>query len=256
MTEQKMLRLALPKKGRLKDDFTNTMNQAALDITIGDRLDYGVLRDQSDAIERCEVLLQRPVDALENIQDGLNDMALVGLDQFIEARERIEARGETCSFEVSAVFNSAACGLYIAAPENAPITKPAQISGKTIATSYPATLRRWLQAQNIDDVKIIARDGGIEDYVRLGLADAVCDIVQTGGTLQANGLSATLCLYRSSSVMVRATQMSAAFKEQSAAITARLLEAQPQDELKDALKDARANEQAQTWPSFGVLAAG
>jgi ATP phosphoribosyltransferase len=62
-----------------------------------------------------------------------------------------------------------------------------QLAGKRIATAYPVLLQRYL-----DDAGIVAGvvklDGAVETACRLGVADAVCDVVETGTTLRAAGL--------------------------------------------------------------------
>lgn len=200
------LRFVVPKKGRLKQDFASIMNEAdLLTEKAGDRLDYGTLQDDRADIAPVEYLDQRPSDAIENLDIGIADMAVVGLDVYEEKRCEAALRGEQLNTRVVASFNASACGLYIAAPSALKIQEPADLQGKRIATSYPNALRKWLNDNKVNGVKIIARDGGIEDYVRLGVADMVCDVVDTGGTLKANGLTPSLKLFDSTAVLIQRT---------------------------------------------------
>lgn len=204
--KQRLVRVALPKKGRLKDDFRLVSEQAGFAVSKKDkRHDYGSAYDGRGEIEPFEAVSQRPADALENMDDGDIDLAIVGLDRFIEASSA--ARNENRDFNIEVVdrFNLSVCALYIAAPADMPIRTPQDLSGKSVATSYPETLKAWLKENNVSNVSIKAREGGIEDYVRMGKADAIMDVVDTGGTLEACGLKACIKLYGSSAVMVRRT---------------------------------------------------
>lgn len=196
------LRLILPKKGRLAEDFNLRLAACALAYRKeGCRLDYGTLSDESGILPPTETLLQRSGDALANLADGLAQLAVVGRDTYEEFTA--SAASSDAQLAIAARFNEcSACAMWLAAPANMKLEKPQDLAGKRIVTSYPNALRRWLQDNGVADIKIISRDGGIEDYVRLGLADAVCDVVETGGTLAANGLKKCVKLFDSSAVLV------------------------------------------------------
>lgn len=205
-SEERPLRFILPKKGRLKEDLKAVLAGTNLDFQKeNDRHDYGYFYDRKGALEVFEGLTQRPGDALTKLSKGVAELAIVGLDKFVEVRSAAQEEGRTLNCEVTDSFNMSACALYIAAPENANITEPADLSGKTIATSYPATLRRWLADNGVCNANVEYAEGGIEDYVRLGLADAVMDVVDSGRTLEANGLQKCMKLYDSTAVLVRRT---------------------------------------------------
>ena len=59
------------------------------------------------------------------------------------------------------------------------------LAGKRIATSYPATLSRWLQVQGVR-ADVVQLSGSVEIAPRLGKAEAICDLVSSGGTLAAS----------------------------------------------------------------------
>jgi ATP phosphoribosyltransferase len=63
---------------------------------------------------------------------------------------------------------------------------PASLDGKRIATSYPHLLKRYLDQKGV--FKSCLLNGSVEVAPRAGLADAICDLVSTGATLEANGL--------------------------------------------------------------------
>ena len=68
------------------------------------------------------------------------------------------------------------------------ISSEADLSGKRIATAYPGLLNNYLQSKSIS-AKVVPLDGAVESSIRLGVADAIADVVSTGGTLRAAGLS-------------------------------------------------------------------
>lgn len=196
-------RAVFPKKGRLQKDFQAVMDAAGLETgRVNSRVDYGTTYDSLGDIEAFDTLVQRAGDALDNLDAGLADFAIVGLDTFEEASCRARNDGRELQARVSAAFNFSACALWIAAPDNAQIRNPSDLADLRIATSYPNILKAWLKNNDVENVTIIGREGGIEDYVRLGAADAICDIVDSGRTLEANGLTKTLKLFDSAAVIV------------------------------------------------------
>jgi ATP phosphoribosyltransferase len=74
-----------------------------------------------------------------------------------------------------------------ATPVESGIDDVAKLEGKRIATAYPVLLQRYLDEAGID-AGVVKLDGAVETACRLGVADAVCDVVETGTTLRAAGL--------------------------------------------------------------------
>ncbi len=221
----KPFRVIFPKKGRLKEEFADVAATAGFTLSKeSSRLDYGVTQDAQGKIDSFETLVQRAGDALDNINDGLADMAVVGLDRFEEASCKY---GDDFKVRIVGAFNFSACALWIAAPKDCPVTEPKNLEGKRIVTSYPAALKNWLKDNGVENVKIIAREGGVEDYIRLGLADIVCDVVESGSTLKANGLEKNIKLFDSTAILVqRRGAWTDEAAEQAKAIRQRLLSAE------------------------------
>jgi ATP phosphoribosyltransferase len=61
------------------------------------------------------------------------------------------------------------------------------IAGKRIATAYPGLVEQYLKDKKIE-AKVVRLDGAVESSVRLGVADAIADVVSTGNTLRQAGL--------------------------------------------------------------------
>jgi ATP phosphoribosyltransferase len=79
------------------------------------------------------------------------------------------------------------CTLKLAIPKDSEINDLKDLNGKSIATSYPVILRSFLDEYHVKaDIQTIS--GSVEIAPGLGLSDAICDIVSTGGTLKSNGL--------------------------------------------------------------------
>jgi ATP phosphoribosyltransferase len=91
--------------------------------------------------------------------------------------------------------------LVLAVPEEMAFQDLASLAGKRIATSYPATLGALLAAAKVS-AEIVTMTGSVEVAPRLHIADAICDIVQTGATLEANGLKPVHTLVESQALLI------------------------------------------------------
>ncbi len=197
------LRLILPKKGRLQEDIAPALAGAGLEILrAGPRRDFGTLLDETGDLPAVEILLQRPADALLTLQDNVADLALVGLDSIAEFNNNVPAQNRA---RLCHIFNDVSrCRLVIAAAPGETIETPHDLNGLRLATSYPGLLHQWLARYQLDRVQVIARSGGLEDCVRLGIADAIMDVRQTGESLHANGLEEKISVMQSSAALVHA----------------------------------------------------
>lgn len=221
---ERPFRIVLPKKGRLVETFMAVADGAGLSLQKSNpRHDYGCLRDLREQLGPVEALLQNGADALASLADGVADMAVTGLDTFIEFNNAARADGLQFDAQITATLDIGACGLYFAGPASRPLNNPSDLNGLRIATSYPATVRAWFNDHNLTPARIIARKGGVEDMIRLGLADAVCDLVETGNTLKACALTPGLKLFDSSAVIITRCDISSRETAQiTAALTKRL----------------------------------
>ncbi len=95
------------------------------------------------------------------------------------------------------------CTLKIAVPNDVDYTGPQWLSGKRIATSYPNVLSAWLKAHDIS-AEIVEMRGAVEVAPRMKIAAAICDLVSTGATLEANGMKATDLVLKSEAVLIKA----------------------------------------------------
>ena len=193
------LRVIIPKKGRLCAAFVAAMEKGGLTLEKESaRHDFGTLRDTQNTLQNVEALTMRSTDALRTMAAGAADMAIVGLDMLREFNAQNPALREARVERLGLT----PCALYIAAPEQSAMLAPQDLRNARIATSFPGVLATWLAENEVAGVTIVECEGGVEDMVRLGLADAVCDLVETGGTLVANGLEKRMKVMDSEAVLV------------------------------------------------------
>lgn len=187
------LRIAVQKKGQLADRSLKLFEQAGLKIT----------RGANDLLYRAEnfaadFLRVRDDDIPQFVASGACALGIVG------ENELMEAFPETDKAPVKALttLGFGQCALKIAVPRDYFYAGPADLAGKRIATSYPQLLRSFL-AKNGVDAEIIEMAGAVEVAPRLQVADAICDLVSTGQTLEANGLRPTETVLESQAVLIR-----------------------------------------------------
>jgi ATP phosphoribosyltransferase len=196
------LRVILPKKGRLCTAFAAVLDEAGLRLDKqSSRHDFGVLH--GDDMPPIEALTMRNSDALRTLAAGAADMAVVGLDMLHEFNAASHGALNDCTIEP---LGLAPCALYIAAPVTKIVNTPRALDGCRIATSFPGILQAWLARHEVQNITIVECEGGVEDMIRLGLADVICDLVETGGTLAANGLQKIMKVMDSEAVLVSRPQ--------------------------------------------------
>src|SRR5690606_36543148 len=113
------------------------------------------------------------------VAQGIADLGIVGENVIDETQEKVTYLQR---------LGFGRCTLKIAIPKDSEIRELGDLQGKSIATSYPVILQQFLDEYKIQaDIQEIS--GSVEIAPGLGLSDAICDIVSTGGTLKSNGLN-------------------------------------------------------------------
>ena len=190
-TVQGRLRIAVQKSGRLAERSLDLVRDAGLRVVKGN----------NDLLYRVEnypidLLRVRDDDIPTFVADGVCDLGIVG-ENVLE-----EGRNGGPSAEVVMPLGFGRCTLKIAAPPALDYAGPGSLQGLRIATSYPRVLRRWLDAAGVQ-ADIVTMRGAVEVAPRLKLAHAICDLVSTGATLEANGLTARDTVLESQAVLIR-----------------------------------------------------
>lgn len=198
MIERKRLRIAVQKSGRLSEKSLALLEKCGLDFDVG----VGKAR----LLYQCadfpiDLMLVRDDDIPEYVADGVCDLGIAGMN-VLEERLCGDSGLKADAVEILRKLGFGRCRLSIAVPEGASFDGPASLDGKRIATSYPGRLRRFL-ADNSVKAEIIKLSGSVEIAPSLQVADAVCDLVSTGGTLQSNGLREMLTVFESQAVLMR-----------------------------------------------------
>jgi len=167
-----MLRVAVPNKGQLSDPARDMLREAGYAAAASSR--ELVVQDPENDVE---FFFLRPRDIATYVGRGTLDVGLTGQDLLADSKSKASTILE---------LGFAPSTFRLAAPkENA--KSVSDLAGKRIATSYPTILNDWLATQGIS-AEVVALDGAVENAVRLGVADAVADVVATGTTLKQAGL--------------------------------------------------------------------
>jgi ATP phosphoribosyltransferase len=188
------LKLAVQSKGRLSDGGMELLSKA------GVRFAYG--RDQlhrrADNMP-LDLMLVRDDDIPSFVVGGACDYGIVGENVLYEMQARSRRYAD---LEVALPLGFAKCTLKLAAPKAGSIRSIADLAGRSVATSYPGLTRRYLDDRGIS-AEIVEMRGSVEVAPRMGIADAICDLVSSGATLEANGLAAFETVLQSEAVLVR-----------------------------------------------------
>jgi ATP phosphoribosyltransferase len=182
------LRIAIQKSGRLYEDSVSLLKECGIDLrNVKDRL-----KTESDNFP-IEVFFLRDDDIPQYVQDAVADIGIVGENVLLEKNK---------SVDVVEQLGFGKCRLSVAVPRNFDYQGIASLAGRKIATSYPGILTDYLADHGVS-AEIHEISGSVEIAPGIGLADAVCDLVSSGGTLFMNGLKEVETILASQAVLVR-----------------------------------------------------
>ena len=187
------IRIAIQKSGRLNEDSLRILKDCGISIDNG--------KDQLKASSRnfpMEVFYLRNGDIPQYLRDGVVDIAILGENVLIE-------KGADIEFVEKLGFSK--CKVSLAVPKSMNYDSVKDFEGKRIATSYPNTVRNYLEAKGVKaDLHII--NGSVEIAPNIGLADAICDIVSSGSTLFKNNLKEVEVMLKSEAVLAVSPKIS------------------------------------------------
>jgi ATP phosphoribosyltransferase len=188
------LRIAMQKSGRLSDPARQLLKQAGFEF-----------RSDKDQLfcygEGCaiDLILVRDDDIPQLIAENVCDLGIVGRNVLLEKALELQQSPHAGLQELMPLAFGA-CRLSLAVPNNQRWNGPEDLRGQRIATSYPELLGDYLRVRGIS-AEIVALKGSVEIAVKLGKADAICDLVSSGATLVANGLKETEIILQSEAVL-------------------------------------------------------
>jgi ATP phosphoribosyltransferase len=142
------------------------------------------------------VLLVRADDVPEYVQDGVVDCGITGADL-------VRERGVRVSELLRLGFG--ACTLEAAVPQEAAIAAIDDLAGLRVATVFPRLASELLAERGVE-AELVNVTGSVEIAPRLGLADAIVDLVSSGNTLRTNGLRSLGVLFASEAVLIGAPE--------------------------------------------------
>ena len=182
-----MIRLAIQSKGRLNEDSTALLREIGIDIDDSRRK----FLSQAPNFP-LELLYMRDDDIPGVVSSGTAALGIVGLNE-------VEEHG--LPVQIVKKLGFGACRISLAVPKTVDYTGPKWFAGKRIATSYPRILKKWLDEQGIE-ARIEVITGSVEIAPAADIADAIFDIVSSGGTLVSNGLVEVEKVFWSEAVLI------------------------------------------------------
>ena len=167
-----MLRIAVPNKGSLADAAATIFREAGYRQRT-DTKELAILDPENDV----EFFYLRPRDIAIYVGEGTLDLGVTGKDLLIDSG--------TAATTVLPLGFAASTFRLAAMPGT--IDSLADLQGKRVATAYPGVMAGILERSGIE-ATVVGLDGAVETAIRLGVADAIADVVQTGTTLRTAGL--------------------------------------------------------------------
>jgi len=192
------LKIAIQKSGRLSEDSLKLIKECGIKFSNG----KGKLKAIADNFP-LEFLFLRDDDIPGYVEDGVADLGIVGENVLVEYDKNVK---------VIKKLGFSRCRLSIGVDRNWNYQNIQELDGKSIATSYPKILKKYLD-QNKINAEIHEISGSVEIAPSIGLADAVCDIVSSGSTLLSNGLKEADVIMRSEAVLVSGKNLSSEQEE-------------------------------------------
>jgi ATP phosphoribosyltransferase len=185
---QLRVRLAMQKDGRLTEETLAILKKSGIEITPDKR---GFLTKSNNF--PLEVLFVRDDDISKLVDAGVADIGIVG--------ENVYRENDSKSI-IKRYLGFGKCFLALAIPKNSNIKTLHDLNGKKIATSYHRLTKEFLDQKGIEVKAIIDIAGSVEIAPEIEYADAIVDLVSTGGSLQQNNLEVFFNIMNSQSILI------------------------------------------------------
>ncbi|GMM56294.1 ATP phosphoribosyltransferase [Maudiozyma humilis] len=174
------LLFAIPKKGRLYQKAVEILNGSDIKFRRSQRLDIALSTNLPVAL-----IFLPAADIPTFVGEGKCDLGITGVDQVREAGIDVE-------LPIDLQFG--ACKLQVQVPENGPYTTPEQLVGKTIVSTFTNLTSQYfakLEGVPVEQMstKVKYVGGSVEASCALGVGDAIVDLVESGETMRAAGLT-------------------------------------------------------------------
>jgi ATP phosphoribosyltransferase len=196
-TSEQRIKIAVQKTGRLTEHSIDLLERCGLKLTKSK--DQLICYGENMPID---LLLVRDDDIPGLVSEDVCDLGIVGLNIVEEKRENLRLEGREGLFKQIYELDFGHCRLALAAPDGTSYDGPSSLENKRIATSYVGLLNQFLRGNNIT-AETVYFSGAVEIAPKLGRADYICDLVSTGSTLKANGLSEVEVLLDSEAIVIQ-----------------------------------------------------
>ena len=218
-----MLRIAVQAKGRLYEETMSFLAESDIKLSATKR----TLLVQSPNFP-VEVLFLRDDDIPQTVATGVADIGIVGENEYAEKNE---------DAEIVKRLGFSKCRLSLAMPKDIDYPGLQWFEGKTIATSYPGILSRFLNENGVKaNIHVIT--GSVEVSPGIGLADAIFDIVSSGSTLVSNRLKEVEVVMKSEALLIGNKHLSDEKKEILAELLFRMNAVKTAEDKKYVLMNA------------------
>ncbi len=194
MNDFPLIKIAIQKRGKLSGSSMEYLASLGLQFPSGTEK----LMVQC-ANANISLITLRDDDIPEMVNRGTVDFGIVGENVLREKGTNVQ---------VVKKLGFGKCRLVLAVPKNLQITKLRDLDGKRIATSYPWLLADYLARENIM-ATIVPMTGSVEITPLIDLADAICDLTQTGNTLRENNLVEIATVLQSQAVLIASPMITA-----------------------------------------------
>ncbi|WGE31354.1 ATP phosphoribosyltransferase [Actinobacillus genomosp. 2] len=197
MTTTNRLRIALQKKGRLSKDCNELLKQCGVKINWNEQRLIAYAENMP-----IEILRVRDDDIPGLVFEGVVDLGVVGENVLEEEELGRLARGEQIEYKKLRTLDFGGCRLSLAIDRDRTYHGVQDFVNSRIATSYPNLLKRYMNEKGVA-FKSTLLNGSVEVAPSAGLADAICDLVSSGATLEANGLKEVEVIYQSKACLIQ-----------------------------------------------------
>ncbi|MBO1519487.1 ATP phosphoribosyltransferase [Oceanisphaera sp. DM8] len=205
--DQTRLRIAIQKSGRLSKECQKMLKGCGVKLNLREQRLIAHAENMP-----IDLLLVRDDDIPGLVMDGVVDLGVVGENVLEETVMERQAQGDAAEYNVLKRLDFGGCRLSLAVAQELDYQGVKSLEGKRIATSYPWLLKRYMDSQGVK-FKSVMLNGSVEVAPRAGVAEAICDLVSTGATLEANGLVETDVIFRSKAALIQSANALPASKQ-------------------------------------------
>ena len=208
------LLFAIPKKGRLQTATLDLLSGSDIQFRRETRLDIALVKNLPIAL-----IFLPAADIPTFVGEGRVDLGITGIDQVAEHDCHLPA-GQRSGVETILDLGFGKCKLQVQVPANGSLRAASDLIGRNIVTSFTGLAEDYFaklegfgsrkESLNGDSlakpklktqVKFVG--GSVEAACALGVADGIVDLVESGETMRAAGLTAIDTVISSSAVLIK-----------------------------------------------------